>query len=53
MKTSAIVISLFNLALFSGQALAEANPLPEPGALHLLAVGAIAAGAMWLKNRKK
>ena len=51
MNVSATIFALINLALFSG--LAHAETVPEPGALPLLAIGAIAAGAMWLKKRNK
>ncbi|MDP2030636.1 MAG: PEP-CTERM sorting domain-containing protein [Thiobacillus sp.] len=29
------------------------NPIPEPGALSLLGIGAVAGLLIWVKNRKK
>jgi hypothetical protein len=30
-----------------------ANPIPEPGVLELLAVGAVAGAIVWARNRRK
>jgi hypothetical protein len=42
----------FILGLASLSALA-ANPVPEPGSLPLLAIGAVAALVIWARNRTK
>lgn len=48
------LIEFVLLSLASGTALAQqTTPLPEPGVLELLGVGAVAAVAVAIRNRRK
>lgn len=48
------ILSTLLLSMASFQALAAAaNPVPEPGALSLLAVGAGAAALVWSRKHRK
>lgn len=43
------ILGLSSLSAYAG----EPAPLPEPDALSLLAIGAVAGLVMWVRNRKK
>ncbi len=50
-----VILSIFSGLALTSTALAGVNPspVPEPGALELLAIGAIAGIAIFLRKRRK
>ncbi len=47
-----LVLGLPSFAAFAGMTVPP-NQLPEPGALSLLAVGAVGGLVIWARNRRK
>lgn len=49
LKLVAAVVAAAALPAWAGTSL----PVPEPGVVELLAVGAVAAAIVWARNRRK
>ncbi len=46
---AAVIAAAVALPAWAG----SVNPIPEPGVLELLAVGAVAGAIVWARNRRK
>lgn len=47
------ILGLSSLSALAGQTNGDIVTIPEPGALSLLAIGAVGGLVVWARNRKK
>jgi hypothetical protein len=53
MKMNRIVAAVITAVVAVPAWAGAVNPIPEPGVLELLAVGAVAGAIVWARNRRK
>ena len=53
MSNKIVVAVLASVVALPALAGAVTNPIPEPGVIELLAVGAVAGAIVWARNRRK